>query len=185
MSCSPVATVLLLRGTLTVGTNIICGSAQGKVRLLKSPSGQSIKSVPPGTAALVSGWKELPKAGDETLQGSESDIKRAIGNRIRKADIEATVQDAEAINESRRAERELLQKEAEAEAAGTPLRPEKQDAKRELRLVIKGDVSGTVEAVAGAVQGIGNHMACVKVVAQGVGEVSESDIMRAKAVEGQ
>ena len=170
---------------LTPGTNIISGFAHGKVRILKSPAGQSLKSVPPGSAALVSGWKELPKAGDEVLQGSESDIKRAIANRIRKADIEATIQDAEAINESRRAERELQQKEAEAEASGTTLRPTEKAEKLELRLVIKGDVSGTVEAVTGAVQGIGNHLAGVKVVAQGVGEVSESDVMRAKAVDGK
>lgn len=182
---SPVATVLVVRGSLTPGTTLISGVAHGKVRLIKSSSGQMLKSIPPGTAALVSGWKELPSAGDEVLQGTEGDIKRALSNRRRKADIEATLQDAEAINESRRAERELQQKEAEAEKEGVPLEKEaKKDEKKELRLVIKGDVSGTVEAVAGAVQGIGNHLAGVKVVAQSVGEVNESDIMRAKAVDG-
>lgn len=178
----PVATVLLLRGQLTPGMPVISGLAHGKVRLLKSPSGESLKSVTPGTAALVSGWKELPKAGDEVLTGSESDIKKALANRERKADLEATIQDAEAINESRRAERELQQREAE----GVVVNPhaKKEGEKKELRLIVKGDVSGTVEAVCGAVSGIGNHIAGVKVVAQGVGEVSESDVMRAKAVEG-
>ncbi|KIP08161.1 hypothetical protein PHLGIDRAFT_69795 [Phlebiopsis gigantea 11061_1 CR5-6] len=181
----PVATVLVVRGTLTPGTTLISGLAHGKVRLIKSSLGQSLKSILPGTAALVSGWKELPSAGDEVLQGAEGDIKRALSNRHRKADIEATIQDAEAINESRRAERLLQQKEAEAEKEGIPMEKEyKKDDKKELRLVIKGDVSGTVEAVAGAVQGIGNHLAGVKVVAQGVGEVNESDVMRAKAVDG-
>lgn len=163
--------------------NLISGLAHGKVRLLKSPSGQSLKSVLPGTAALVSGWKELPKAGDEVLTGSEGDIKRALANRIRQAEINATIEDAEAINESRRAERELLKAEAEA-APGEKVDQEK-DERKMLRLVIKGDVSGTVEAVAGAVQGIGNHLAGVKVVSQGVGEVSESDVMLAKAAEGK
>lgn len=137
----------------------------------------------PGTAALVSGWKELPKAGDEVLMGSESEIKKALANRQRKADLEATIQDAEAINESRRAERELQQLEA---VQGTPVnqRANKENEKKELRLIIKGDVSGTVEAVEGAVSGIGNHLVGVKVVATGVGEVSESDVMRAKAVDG-
>ena len=55
---------------------------------------------------------------------------------------------------------------------------------KELRVIVKGDVSGSVEAVAGAIQGIGNHVAQVKVVASGVGEVTESDVMRAKAAEG-
>ena len=157
------------------------------MRLLKSPSGASLKSVLPGNAALVTGWKELPKAGDEVLQGTESEIKRAIANRARKADIEATIQDAEAINESRRAERELQKEIEELEELGEDPRQglkAKEDGKKELRLIIKGDVSGTVEAVSGALQGIGNHLAGVKIVAEGVGEVSESDVTRAKAAEG-
>lgn len=177
----PVATVLILRGQLTPGANMISGAAHGKVRLLKSPAGESMKLVGPGDAALVSGWKELPKAGDEVLQGTENEIKRALANRSRKADIEATIQDAEAINESRRAEREHREKEEEE---GPSVAHSQEDQKKELRLVIKGDVSGTVEAVSGAVQGIGNHLAGVKVIATGVGEVSESDVMRAKAVDG-
>ena len=146
-----------------------------------------MKSVLPGNAALVTGWKELPKAGDEVLQGTESEIKRAIANRARKADIEATIQDAEAINESRRAERELQKEIEELEELGEDPRQglkAKEDGKKELRLIIKGDVSGTVEAVSGALQGIGNHLAGVKIVAEGVGEVSESDVTRAKAAEG-
>lgn len=161
---------------------MISGAAHGKVRLLKSPTGESMKLVGPGDAALVSGWKELPKAGDEVLQGTENEIKRALANRSRKADIEATIQDAEAINESRRAEREHREKEEEE---GPSVSHSQEDQKKELRLVIKGDVSGTVEAVSGAVQGIGNHLAGVKVIATGVGEVSESDVMRAKAVDGE
>jgi len=51
-------------------------------------------------------------------------------------------------------------------------------------LIIKGDVSGSVEAVTGALEGIGNHLAKVKVVSTGVGEVSESDISLARAIEG-
>ncbi|GJE95177.1 translation initiation factor IF-2 [Phanerochaete sordida] len=178
----PTATVLILRGQLTPGMGLISGLAHGKVRLLKSPAGESLKAVGPGTAALVSGWKELPKAGDEVLTGTDGEIKKALANRARKADLEATIQDAEAINESRRAERELVQ----SEAAGAPAAPTRATGteKKELRLIVKGDVSGTVEAVCGAVVGIGNHIAGVKVVAQGVGEVSESDVMRAKAVEG-
>jgi translation initiation factor IF-2 len=56
---------------------------------------------------------------------------------------------------------------------------------KELKLVIKGDVSGSIEAVAGALCGIGNKLARVKIVSQSVGEVSESDITRAKAVDGK
>lgn len=155
------------------------------MRLLTSPSGGPVKSVSPGTAAVVSGWKELPKAGDEVLSGSESEIKRAVANRLRKIEIETSLQDVEAINLVRREERERKEAEEEKDREETEKTVEKKDEKKELRIIIKGDVSGSVEAVSGALVGIGNHLAGVKIVAAGVGDVSESDVMRAKAAEGR
>ncbi|KAH8106763.1 initiation factor 2 [Cristinia sonorae] len=186
----PVATVLLLRGSLTPGSHLICGHTQAKVRLLTSPSGQQIKLVQPGEAVVVSGWKELPGAGDEVLSGTEAEVKKALVNRIRKAEIEATLQDVDAINITRREERERREEELQAkrDRRGQPQRVEAEksdvDEIKELRVLVKGDVSGSVEAVAGAIQGIGNHLAKVKIIATGVGEVTESDVMRAKAAEG-
>ncbi len=185
VNCSAVATVLVSRGELTPGTHLIAGTAPGKVRLLTSPSGGPVKSVSPGTAAVVSGWKELPKAGDEVLSGSESEIKRAVANRLRKIEIETSLQDVEAINLVRREERERKEAEEEKDREETEKTVEKKDEKKELRIIIKGDVSGSVEAVSGALVGIGNHLAGVKIVAAGVGDVSESDVMRAKAAEGR
>ena len=141
-----------------------------------------MKVVSPGIAAVVSGWKELPKAGDEVLSGVEADVKRALTNRLRQAAEDAIMDDIEAINSVRREERE--RKEAEEDDAET-VEPEVRDEKKELRIVLKGDVSGSVEAVEGALQGIGNNLASVKIVASGVGDVCESDILRAKAVDGQ
>lgn len=178
---SAVATVLVSRGELKIGTHVIAGTAHGKVRLLTAPSGSPVKVVPPGTAAVVAGWKELPKAGDEVLSGAEGDVKRALANRLRKVAEIAMMEDMEAINQSRREERERqeIEESEEAEEAA-----EVEEQKKELRIVLKGDVSGSVEAVEGALQGIGNHLAGVKIVASGVGDVSESDILRAKAVDG-
>ena len=164
------------------------------MRLLADSNGKSLKSVLPGTAAVVSGWKDLPGAGDEVLSGSESDVKRALANRVRKAAEDALVEDAEAINESRREERERREAEEASSSAADSTPPlgaaaepaqKEQDAKKELRIVLKGDVSGSVEAVEGALQGIGNQRAGVKIVATGVGDVSESDVLRAKAVDGK
>ncbi|KZT28492.1 initiation factor 2 [Neolentinus lepideus HHB14362 ss-1] len=175
----PIATVLVLRGTLTPGIHLISGQAHAKVRVLQSPSGASVKSATPGTAVVVSGWKELPAAGDDVLSGSEDDVKKALANRIRKAEIESSLIDLEAINEQRKQERE----HRDLEDTGVDV-AEVQDGLRLLRLIVKADVSGSVEAVVGAVSGIGNEKASVKVVASGVGDVTESDVMRAKAVEG-
>ncbi|KAI8998476.1 hypothetical protein BD414DRAFT_475182 [Trametes punicea] len=177
----PVGTVLVLRGSLKPGQQLICGMTSAKVRLLTDSNGKAVKVAYPGMAVTVSGWKELPNAGDEVLTGSEADIKKALTNRLRKAEIEASLTDLEAINEQRRAERE--KRDSDGGEDGTQSR-EAAEGPKELRLVIKGDVSGTVEAVKGAVAGIGNDVARVKIVSTGVGEVTESDVLRAKTAGG-
>ena len=150
--------------------------------------GEVIRTAGPGTAVVVTGWKDLPNAGDEVLQGKEGDIKRALANRKRKADLAATVSDAEAINASRRQERQDREKKAEEDSADeidSSISRSSDAGPKELRLVIKGDVSGSVEALASALEGIGNTQAVTKVIHQSVGEVTESDIMLAQASEGE
>lgn len=98
----PVATVLVLRGSLKVATHIISGVSHARVRVMNDSNGTPVKIATPGMAVTVSGWKTLPSAGDDVLQGSEPDIKKAIANRQRKAEIEASLSDTEAINSSRR-----------------------------------------------------------------------------------
>lgn len=181
----PTATVLLTRGCLKAGSHIICGTTFARVRAMTDSSGQAVKVAYPGMAVTVAGWKELPNAGDEVLQGTEQDIKKAVTNRERQAEQDATLIDLEAINSHRRLEREQKEMEAEAEASGQELTVKSvPEGPEELRIVIKGDVSGSIEAVAGAVEGIGNDKARVKIISTGVGEVSESDILRAKAAQG-
>lgn len=102
------------------------------------------------------------------------------------------MEDMEAINVSRKEERE--RKEAEEAAAKekkrlfasgiTPEEPEVEEGRKEVRIVVKADVSGSSEAVAQALVGVGNDIAGTKVIATGVGDVTESDIMRAKASGG-
>ncbi|KAI0065483.1 initiation factor 2 [Artomyces pyxidatus] len=182
----PVATVLLLRGCLKPGSHVICGTTHAKVRGMSDSAGNAVKAAYPGMAVTVSGWKDLPSAGDEVLQGTEQEIKKAVANRLRKAEQDDTLVDIEAINIQRRTERERRELEAEAEAAGKVFVEEspQDDGSKVLKLIIKGDVSGSVEAVSSSVEGIGNDLARVKIVSTGVGEVSESDILRAKAAEG-
>lgn len=182
-----VATVLILRGCLKSSDHIISGMSHAKVRVLADSNGKTVKAAYPGMAVTVSGWKELPKAGDEVLQGTESEVKKALANRTRKAEMEATLGDMDALNQQRRNEREQREKEADAAAADEELEETSDKSEpdiKELKLVIKADVSGTVEAVAGALQGIGNNLARVRIVATGVGDVTESDVMRAKAIGG-
>jgi translation initiation factor IF-2 len=176
----PVATVLIVRGCLTIASHVIAGTCHGKVRIMSDSAGAPVKAAYPGMAVAVSGWRELPNAGDEVLTGSEADVKKAFANRQRKAEVEASLVDMEAINTQRIEER---RKEEDEEGATDEVQAVESGPK-ELRLVIKGDVSGSVEAIEGALQGIGNKDAVVKIVSTGVGNVSESDVMMAQTAEG-
>ncbi|KAJ7929227.1 hypothetical protein B0H13DRAFT_2228527 [Mycena leptocephala] len=187
-----IATVLVLRGCLKPGSHILSGVHHAKVRIMHDSNGTVVKTASPGMAVTVSGWKSLPDAGDEVLQGTESEIKRAIVNRQRKTDIQAALLDVEAINSSRQQERDRRQAELEAEAAEAAgqetvtVKPKDEEptGPKELRLLIKADVSGSAEAVEGALQGIGNHLAVTKVISSSVGPIMESDVMMAKAIGG-
>ncbi|KAE9406743.1 initiation factor 2 [Gymnopus androsaceus JB14] len=179
----PVATVLVLRGSLKVATHIISGVSHARVRVMNDSNGTPVKIATPGMAVTVSGWKTLPSAGDDVLQGSEPDIKKAIANRQRKAEIEASLSDVEAINSSRRQEREKRELEAQGKDAER-VEEEVQEGPKELRLVIKADVSGSAEAVVGALQGIGNDLAVTKVISSGVGDITEGDVTLAQAAGG-
>lgn len=153
---------------------------------MNDSAGKAVKVAHPGMAVTVSGWKTLPNAGDEVLEGPESDIKKAVANRQRKAELEASLGDVEAINSSRKQERERRELEAELGAeAAKELKQEEATGPKELRLIIKADVSGSAEAVVGALQGMGNHHAMTKIVSSGVGEVTESDIMMAQTAGGK
>jgi translation initiation factor IF-2 len=101
-----VATVLLLRGSLKPGAHLVAGTTHAKVRVMTDLTGSPIKVAVPGMAVTISGWKELPGAGDEVLEGSEQVIKKAVDNRLPKAEEQAMMIDIDAINAQRRLERE-------------------------------------------------------------------------------
>lgn len=146
-------------------------------------NGKSVKVATPGMAVTVSGWKTLPKAGDEVLDGKESDVKKALANRVRMAGIAASLADVDAINATRKEERE--RKKAEVNKTDNHIDPVAEaDGPKELKLIIKADVSGSAEAIEGALQGIGNKEAMTKIVSAGVGDVTDSDVLMAKAVNG-
>ena len=197
-----VATVIVTRGTVRVGSTIVAGTSFARVRQLFSADGRILDKAGPGTPVEVTGWKEIPEAGDEVLEAaSEEDAKRAIETRKRREENVKNLGDMEMINEKRRIEAEaaVLSKKMEEGSgtkggqgdaasvdlanAATNMRAE--PGVKELRLILKADVSGTVEAVAGSLAGIGNNEAKVKIISTGVGDVTDGDLSMAKAVEGK
>jgi translation initiation factor IF-2 len=198
-----VATVLVTRGTLKVGSVVVAGNTSCKVRRMTDHTGKTIKSAGPGTPVVITGWKEIPSAGDELLEapGGEREAAKVVANRIALADRQKLLADTEVINVKRQEDRAKLEAEQEAEkavrqsggnvtearlaASKRAAADARENTFKELRIVIKGDVSGTVEAVEGALSGIGNKEAGVRVVHTGVGEVTDSDVAMAEASGGE
>lgn len=175
----PVATVLVLRGSLKPGSHVIGGLSSAKVKTMRDSTGSTVKAAYPGTAVMVSGWKTLPNAGDEVLQGTEAEVKKALANRVRRAEDQNTLAQVDLLNSQRRQDRE--KQESNLPEADEP---EQEDQKKELRLVIKADVSGSLEAVQGALQHLGNQEATTRIIFASVGDVTESDVMLAKTTGG-
>lgn len=205
---SNVATILITKGTLSAGDCIVAGTTWARVRQMQDSAGRSVRSAPPGTPVSIMGWREIPHAGDQLLEATtEDEAKKAITNRLREIENKKLLADVESINLKRLAERKKVEKEEEElnrlkEEGKTDAEIqtykreiergmnngegfENLNGKKSLRLVIKGDVSGSVEAVVGSLESIGNKEAGVKIIHVGVGEVGESDVHMAEAAGGE
>jgi translation initiation factor IF-2 len=157
----PTATVIVQMGTLKIGDPFICGDYAGKVKSLIDDHGKPIKEAGPSTPVKVLGFSGLPQAGDEFLvMESERSAKTLSEERLlgRRADKLATPQ---------RATLESL-----LEAA---------DGKKHLRIVLKCDAQGSLEALTGALTQIESKKIDLEIIHAGVGPISESDILLASA----
>jgi len=181
----PVATVLVTNGTLSSGSCIVAGTTWARLRQMMDSTGKPIRCALPGIPVTVSGWKELPQAGDEVLEGKEDGVKIAVRNRKRNIKMRALQADVELINEKRAEARE----EAAAVKAGLSdsqtvnSNSSKPSDVKELRLIVKADVSGSVEALVGSITGIGNDLAKVRIIQAGAGEPTTTDVDMAKTLD--
>jgi translation initiation factor IF-2 len=157
----PTATVIVQMGTLKIGDPFICGDFAGKVKSLIDDRGKPLKEAGPSTPVKVLGFSGLPQAGDEFLvMESERSAKMLSEERLlgRRADKLAAPQ---------RATLESL-----LEAA---------DGKKHLRIVLKCDAQGSLEALTGALNQIESKKIDLEIIHAGVGPISESDILLASA----
>lgn len=182
-----VATVLVRRGTLKVGSIIVAGQTFARVRSIKNEAGVDIPTVGPGMPAEIDGWRGQPEAGDEVLEApDEQRAAEVVEYREANADRVQMAKDMEAINEARRLEHEKREREeALAVAAAEKARLEASTAgPMEVPFVVKADVSGSVEAVVDYVMTVGNGEVRPRVLRTGVGPVSESDVELAATAGG-
>jgi translation initiation factor IF-2 len=162
----PVATVLVREGTLRTGDAIVSGIHYGRLRAMKDGRGETVKEVTPGYPAEVVGLSGVPTAGDVlNVVEDEKAAKEIADHRALK---ERQVELGKNVKESLET---LLQRARTGEA-------------KELRLVLKGDVQGSVEAVAQAVNKLAGPKVGVDIIHKGVGAMTESDVMLAAASKG-
>ena len=157
----PTATVIVQIGTLKIGDPFICGDYGGKVKSLLDDRGKPIKEAGPSTPVKVLGFTGLPHAGDELLvMESERHSKTLSEERLQ-------AKRADKLTTPQRATLESL-----LEAA---------DGKKNLRIILKCDAQGSLEALSGALGSIESKKIDLEIVHSGVGPISENDILLASA----
>ena len=158
----PVATVLVQSGTLRVGDSIIAGTAYGKVRAMINDRGENVKKASPSIPVEVLGLSDVPAAGDDLAVLDEKLVRSIAEKRIEK-------QRTELIRSKKVSLDDLFQ---QIQAGHI----------KDLNIVIKADVQGSVEALTGSLLALNkNEEVRVNIVHSGVGAVSESDVMLAAA----
>lgn len=158
----PVATVLVQRGTLSIGDTIIAGTAYGKVRAMINDRGEKVKKALPSTPVEVLGLNEVPMAGDILDSTDEKTARSVAEKRLAKRRSEEMQQNAKVSLD------DIFQRIQEGEL-------------KELNIVVKADVQGTIEALKSSLSNIKNNEVKVVVVHSGVGSITESDVMLASA----
>ena len=164
----PVVTILMQRGTLHIGDALVAGANFGRVRAMQDFMGARVKSATPGQPVEVLGFDGVPEAGEPV---------RAVENERRARQLAAE-----------RANR--LKTEALARRSGRKISLEdvfklaQEGAVKELSLVIKADVAGSLEAIEDEIAKLPQNEVAVNIVHRGVGAINESDVMLASASRG-
>jgi translation initiation factor IF-2 len=161
----PVATMLVQRGTVSVGDAVVAGDAWGKVRALYDYNGERVKEAGPGEPVEIVGFDKTPPAGEQA---------RVVENERHAREL------AQRRGERLRRE-QLAQRAARGPSLETLFAAMQEGGMQDLNLVLKGDVGGSVEAAVSELSKIQHPEVRVNVIHQGVGAITENDIMLAAA----
>lgn len=157
----PVASLLVLNGTLKSGRSIVAGTCSGKIRLMTNDKGEKINSAGPATAVEVLGLTDVPQAGDIfNAVKNDKQAREIANNRLEKQREEVLARNSSTTLE------ELFSQIQEGDV-------------KDLNLIVKADVQGSVGAIVSSLEKLSNEQVRVKIVHTGVGTVNESDIMLA------
>ena len=161
----PVATVLVQRGTLKVGDIMVAGPAWGRVRALLTDQGEAVRDAAPSMPVEVLGFQETPEAGDRfAVVENEARAREIVDYRVRQKREKAQARGSSARGS-------LTEMMNQLKTAG----------RKEFTLVVKGDVQGSLEAIVGSLEKLGNDEVRARVIHGGVGGITESDVTLASA----
>jgi len=158
------ATILVQNGTLHVGDDFICGQYSGRVRAMYDERGGAVTAAGPSTPVQILGFEGVPEAGDTFLAMADAAEARDIAQKRQRLEREA---------QHRRSGRVKTLEDFMAERA--------QGGAASLRIIIKADQGGPAEALADALAQLSTAEVKVEVVHRGVGAITESDVLLAKA----
>ena len=159
----PVATVLVQGGTLKVGDPIVCGVACGKVRAMINSKGKRVKTAGPSTAVEILGLSEVPQGGDQFVAVPSDKVARNIAEKRQQI------------------AREEMLKSNQRMSLDQFFNQMNEGQVKELNIVIKADVQGSVQAVKQSLEKLSNDEVGVRVIHGGVGAINESDVTLAAA----
>ncbi|MEH7460907.1 translation initiation factor IF-2 [Bacillus thuringiensis] len=158
-----IATLLVQNGTLRVGDPIVVGTSFGRVRAMVNDIGRRVKVAGPSTPVEITGLNEVPQAGDRFMAFADEKKARQIGeSRAQQALV------AQRGEKSKLSLEDLFQQIKEGDV-------------KEINLIVKADVQGSVEAMAASLRKIDVEGVKVKIIHTGVGAITESDIILASA----
>ncbi len=159
----PVATVLVQNGTLRASDNFVVGNVYGKVRAMFDDRGAALQEAPPSTPVEILGMEGLPQAGDQFVVVADRDKARGISEYREQKAREAMLAKSSRVSLEGLAE--------QIKTAGT----------KELNIILKGDVQGSVEVLGDLLSKLSNEKVRLKVLRSGVGAITETDVLLASA----
>jgi len=160
----PVATFLVEKGTLKIGDNIIAGSTYGRVKALQDDLGKPVKAAGPATPVEVLGLSDVPQAGDVFYGVEDPKVAREIASRRTEA-----LKDNRLVGAMKHITLDNLFDQI------------KEGQIKELKVIVKADVQGSVEALAQSLEKLSTEKVILKVIHSGAGNIVNSDILLASA----
>ncbi|NFS08003.1 translation initiation factor IF-2 [Clostridium botulinum] len=162
----PVATLLVQNGTLTVGDSIVVGSTYGRIRAMFNDKGENIQSAGPSTPVGILGLSEVPEAGDKFYQVKDEKTARGIADKRKEKIRDEYLQSTHKVSLE-----DLYNQIREGKV-------------KELGLIVKADVQGSVEALKQSLEKLSTEEVKVRVIHGGVGAINETDVTLATASNG-